>query len=227
MKSRLPPVPQSSSIRSRRIADRFERCLIGVGEPMHTGAMLPVEEGSCERGRLRAPHAKRIRNIARAHHLQTSEQLTNHGCPFGNAARLSPEFCEALFVDFEGRGRVCLSLQIFAITSSASRAFVGSRRCSIIRVAAVEALRNLVGDEPLKFFERFSRPVAGGILTVFLTWVFWADLLIDNPCVLPTRLSSASSPPQTRSCTRRSNIRPRSGGILRLRGGVKPGYFRG
>jgi quercetin 2,3-dioxygenase len=28
-------------------------------------------------------------------------------------------------------------------------------------------------------------------------------------------------------CTRRSNSRPRSGGILRLRGGVKPGHFRG
>ena len=28
-------------------------------------------------------------------------------------------------------------------------------------------------------------------------------------------------------CTRRSNIRPRSGGILRLRGGVKPGHFWG
>jgi transposase len=26
-------------------------------------------------------------------------------------------------------------------------------------------------------------------------------------------------------CTRRSNSRPRSGGILRLRGGVKPGHF--
>ena len=26
---------------------------------------------------------------------------------------------------------------------------------------------------------------------------------------------------------RRSNSRPRSGGILRLRGGVKPGHFRG
>jgi hypothetical protein len=28
-------------------------------------------------------------------------------------------------------------------------------------------------------------------------------------------------------CTRRSNSRPRSGGIMRLRGGVKPGHFRG
>jgi hypothetical protein len=28
-------------------------------------------------------------------------------------------------------------------------------------------------------------------------------------------------------CTRRSNSRPRSGGILRLRGGVKPGHFWG
>ncbi len=28
-------------------------------------------------------------------------------------------------------------------------------------------------------------------------------------------------------CTRRSNSRPRSGGIMRLRGGIKPGHFRG
>jgi len=31
----------------------------------------------------------------------------------------------------------------------------------------------------------------------------------------------------SRDCTRRSNSRPRSGGIMRLRGGVKPGHFRG
>jgi hypothetical protein len=31
---------------------------------------------------------------------------------------------------------------------------------------------------------------------------------------------------RTGRCTRRSNSRPRSGGILRLRGGVKPGHFR-
>jgi transposase len=29
----------------------------------------------------------------------------------------------------------------------------------------------------------------------------------------------------TAHCTRRSNSRPRSGGILQLRGGVKPGHF--
>ncbi len=39
--------------------------------------------------------------------------------------------------------------------------------------------------------------------------------------VLPMRLASGSA------CTRRSNSRPRSGGIMRLRGGVKPGHFRG
>ena len=39
--------------------------------------------------------------------------------------------------------------------------------------------------------------------------------------------SSGGSLITVNGCTRRSNIRPRSGGILRLRGGVKSGHFRG
>ena len=50
-----------------------------------------------------------------------------------------------------------------------------------------------------------------------------STLAIDVPDVDPISDNAAI----LHFCTRRSNSRPRSGGIMRLRGGVKPGHFRG
>ena len=82
--------------RQGAVADFFEFYSLGVGEAARAGAMLLVEEGSCEFGRVQALLVK-----GRRGEFQLNEQCANHvRRVFSSATHCPPNFGEALFVDF-------------------------------------------------------------------------------------------------------------------------------
>jgi integrase len=130
-------------------------------------------------------------------------QAHHHAMPRENL----PEFLQAL-ASYDGEARTRLALRLAVLTFVRTTELRAARwdevdlEAAEWRIPAIRAAYNHAQYLPER--RRMMQQ--------------WADCLDD--------LAEDGKAIVHRFCTRRSNSRPRSGGILRLRGGVKPGHFR-